>query len=90
MKVLHLYEVKMLDGASYRGEIAHKDDSKIVLRLRHRSPEQKLRLFRQSIICGLYITPMEWANKLLHKSGCSMHRLRKLGFCVENVVSILY
>lgn len=49
MKVLHLYEVKMLDGASYRGEIAHKDDSKIVLRLRHRSPEQKLRLFRQSI-----------------------------------------
>ncbi|KPK72505.1 hypothetical protein AMJ87_04635 [candidate division WOR_3 bacterium SM23_60] len=49
MKVLHLYEVKMLDGASYRGEIAHKDDCKIVLRLRHKSPEQKLRLFRQSI-----------------------------------------
>ena len=50
MKVLHLYEVKMLDGARYRGEIAYKDDQKIVLRLRQRSPEQKLRIFNRGIL----------------------------------------
>ena len=49
MKVLHLYQVKMLDGSQYRGEIAYRDDEKIVLRLRHRSPEQKLRLLKNSI-----------------------------------------
>ena len=49
MKILHLYQVKMLDGSQYRGEIAYRDDEKIVLRLRHRSPEQKLRLFKDSI-----------------------------------------
>ena len=50
MKVLHVYEVKTADGAKYRGEIAYKDEDKLVLRLRHRSPEQKLRLFRSGII----------------------------------------
>ena len=50
MKVLHVYEVKTVDGAKYRGEIAYKDEDKLVLRLRHRSPEQKLRLFRSGII----------------------------------------
>ena len=50
MKVLHVYEVKTIDGAKYRGEIAYKDEDKLVLRLRHRSPEQKLRLFRSGII----------------------------------------
>jgi hypothetical protein len=49
MKILHLYQVKMLDGSQYRGEIAYRDDEKIVLRLRHHSPEQKLRLFKDSI-----------------------------------------
>jgi hypothetical protein len=49
MKVLHLYQIKMLDGSQYRGEIAYRDDEKIVLKLRHRSPEQKLRLFNSSI-----------------------------------------
>jgi len=39
----------MLDGSQYRGEIAYRDDEKIVLKLRHRSPEQKLRLFKNSI-----------------------------------------
>jgi hypothetical protein len=50
VKVLHVYEVKTADGAKYRGEIAYKDEDKLVLRLRHRSPEQKLRLFRSGII----------------------------------------
>ncbi len=49
MKVLHLYEVRMRDGARYRGEIAYKDDQKIVLRMRQRSPEQKLRIFNSGI-----------------------------------------
>lgn len=49
MKVLHLYQVRMLDGTQYRGEIAYKDDEKVVLRLRQRTPEQKLRLFRSGI-----------------------------------------
>lgn len=50
MKVLHVYEVKTVDGARYQGEIAYKDDDKLVLRLRHRSPEQKLRFLRSGII----------------------------------------
>ena len=50
MRVLHVYEVKTTDGAKYRGEITYKDEEKLVLRLRHRSPEQKLRLFREGII----------------------------------------
>lgn len=49
MRVLHLYQIRMLDGTQYRGEIAYKDDEKVVLRLRHRTPEQKLRLFRNTI-----------------------------------------
>ena len=50
MRVLHLYEVKTLDGARYCGEIAYKDADRLVLRLRHRSPEQKLRFFAKSIV----------------------------------------
>ncbi len=47
MKILHLYEVKLLDGTSYRGEIAYKDEQKIVLR--QRLPEQKLRIYNSGI-----------------------------------------
>ena len=50
MRVLHVYEVKTTDGVKYRGEIAYRDSDKLVLRLRNRSPEQKLRLFRSGII----------------------------------------
>jgi hypothetical protein len=50
MKVLHLYEVKMLDGSRYRGEIAYRDDRKIVLKFRNSAPEQKMRLFRDGIL----------------------------------------
>jgi hypothetical protein len=45
-----VYEVKTTDGAKYCGEIAYKDEDKLVLRLRHKSLEQKLRLFRNGII----------------------------------------
>jgi len=50
MRVLHLYEVKTLDGNRYRGEIAYKDNQKIVLKLRQKYPEQKLRLFKEGIL----------------------------------------
>jgi hypothetical protein len=48
MKTLHVYEVQLLDGSCYRGEIVYKDDKKLVLR--QQSPEQKLHLFYNGII----------------------------------------
>lgn len=50
MRILHLYEVKMHDGNRYRGEIAYKDNHKVVLKLRQKYPEQKLRLFKEGIL----------------------------------------
>jgi hypothetical protein len=49
MKVLHLYEVKLLNGSRYQGEIAYKDQEKLVLRLRHRFPQQKVRILNKGI-----------------------------------------
>jgi len=49
VKVLHLYEIRTLDGSRYRGEIAYRDDQKIILRMRQRSPEQKLRILNSGI-----------------------------------------
>lgn len=48
MKTLHVYEVQLLDGTRYRGEIIYKDDKKVVLR--QKSPEPKLHLFYNGII----------------------------------------
>ena len=50
MKSIHLYEVKLLDGSRYQGEIAYRDDKMVVLRLNHGSTRQKLRLFYNGII----------------------------------------
>lgn len=49
MKVLHLYEVKMLDGTRYRGEIAYRDDQKVVLKTRNRFPKRKVRIYNNGI-----------------------------------------
>jgi hypothetical protein len=49
MKVLHLYEVKMLDGTRYRGEIAYKDEQKVVLKMRNHVPQQKVRIYNNGI-----------------------------------------
>ena len=49
MKVLHLYEVKMLDGTRYRGEIAYRDKQKVVLKTRNRFPQQKVRIYNNGI-----------------------------------------
>jgi hypothetical protein len=35
MTPMHLYEIKMIDGSRYRGEIAYKDERMIVLRLKN-------------------------------------------------------
>lgn len=50
MKSFHLYEVKLLDGTKYQGEIAYRDDKMVIMKLRHTSPVQKLRLFYSGII----------------------------------------
>lgn len=50
MKAMHLYEVKLMDGTRYQGEIAYKDDKMIVLRLRQNRMEQKMRLFYNGIL----------------------------------------
>ena len=50
MKSIHIYEVKMLDGSRYQGEIAYRDDKMVVLRINPRSPRQKLRLYYNGII----------------------------------------
>jgi hypothetical protein len=50
MKPLHLYEVKMLDGTRYQGEIAYQDEKKVVMRLPHKPASQKLRLFNHGIL----------------------------------------
>ncbi|MCK4673219.1 hypothetical protein KAT67_04475 [candidate division WOR-3 bacterium] len=50
MKSLHLYEVKMLDGTRYKGEIAYKDEKMVVLKLNQKPPIHKLRLFYNGII----------------------------------------
>jgi len=50
MKAWHLYEVRMIDGTRYRGEIAYKDDKVVVLRMSRKYPEKKLRLYYNGII----------------------------------------
>ncbi len=50
MRSLHLYEVMLLDGTRYQGEITYRDEKMVVIRLRHTSPEQKLHLFYNGIL----------------------------------------
>jgi hypothetical protein len=70
MKAIHLYEVRMIDGSRYRGEIAYRDDRMIVLRqyANHgigngSSSNQytKIRLFSQGIIS---INELGWRRRL--------------------------
>lgn len=48
MKSLHLYEVKLIDGSLYKGEIVYKDEKMLVLRQKARN--NKLRLFYNGIM----------------------------------------
>ena len=52
MKISQLYEVKLIDGSQFRGEITYKDDKMVVLKTHdhEKSDEHKLRLFYNGII----------------------------------------
>ncbi|MBN2619828.1 hypothetical protein JXB22_01965 [candidate division WOR-3 bacterium] len=50
MRSLHLYEVKLLDGSQYKGEITYRDEKMLVLRLQQQQFQEKLRLFYNGII----------------------------------------
>jgi hypothetical protein len=50
MKSLHLYEVKLLDGSQYKGEITYQDNKMLILRLQQQSSREKLRLFYNGIL----------------------------------------
>jgi len=50
MKSLHVYEIKMMDGTRCRGEIAYRDEKMVVIMLRQRTSEQKLRIFYEWVV----------------------------------------
>ncbi len=66
MKSCHLYEVSMVDGRCYRGEIAYRDDKMIVLKVRNSAIEHKLRLFYHSIMS---IHDLGWQKSLIETTG---------------------
>uniref|UniRef100_A0A7V0Z504 Uncharacterized protein n=1 Tax=candidate division WOR-3 bacterium TaxID=2052148 RepID=A0A7V0Z504_UNCW3 len=64
MTPVHLFEIKMLDGSRYRGEIAYKDDKMIVLRLSDSDDPGlgiKIRLFYNGIMS---IQELGWRRRL--------------------------
>lgn len=50
MRSVRLYEVTLLDGSRYKGEITYRDEKMLVLKLCHLSSSGKLRLFYNGII----------------------------------------
>ena len=50
MKPTNQYEVKLLDGTRYKGQIAYRDDKMVVLLLTDKKPHQQLRLFHNGIV----------------------------------------
>ena len=62
MKSLHLYEVKLIDGSQYQGEIAYRDDKMLVLCLRRQTHREKLRLFYNGI---LSIRELGWRREYI-------------------------
>lgn len=53
MKKVHLFEIKMLDGSKYRGEIVYRDDKMLVLRINGLKDSEsggKVRLFLNGIM----------------------------------------
>jgi hypothetical protein len=56
VKKVHLYEVKLIDGTVYRGEIVYKDDKTIRLK----SPDKKIILLSKNGI--MLIKDLGWRN----------------------------
>lgn len=50
MKASQQYEIKLIDGSEYRGEITYKDDKMVILRLAQKDQNRKLRLYYHGII----------------------------------------
>lgn len=50
MKASQQYEIKLIDGSEYRGEITYKDDKMVILRLAQNDQNRKLRLYYHGII----------------------------------------
>lgn len=66
MAPVHLYEIKMIDGSKYRGEIAYKDERMIILRTnsgfsRSAGSFNKVRLFYNGIIS---IQELGWQRRI--------------------------
>ena len=50
MKTAQTYEVKMLDGTKYQGEIAYQDEKMVVLNTLSDPTSHKLRLYNHDIV----------------------------------------
>ncbi|MEO0123650.1 MAG: hypothetical protein ABIL69_06575 [candidate division WOR-3 bacterium] len=65
MAPVHLYEIKMIDGSKYRGEIAYRDDKMIVLKLANYDRSEfgsKIKLFYNGIMS---IQELGWCKIML-------------------------
>lgn len=64
MRPVHLYEVKMIDGSRYRGEIAYKDQKMVILKLNRLDKSgttPKVRLFYNGIMS---IEELGWRRRI--------------------------
>jgi hypothetical protein len=50
MRIVQTYEVKMLDGTKYQGEITYRDKRMVVLKLPSHLSNKKLRLYNHGIL----------------------------------------
>ncbi len=50
MRTAQTYEVKMLDGTRYQGEIAYQDEKMVVLNMLSNPTSHKLRLYNHGIL----------------------------------------
>ncbi len=67
MKTAQIYEVKMLDGTRYKGEIAYQDEKMVVLNLPSKPTSHKLRLYNHGIVS---IRELGWKKGYLpHQSS---------------------
>jgi hypothetical protein len=50
MKSKNIYEIKLLDGTYYKGEISHMDDEVVILKLGTSRLSKTLRVFHDMIV----------------------------------------
>lgn len=64
MRSVHLYEIKMLDGTTYKGEIAYRDERTVVVKTRNAGEHgggstARVQLFHPGILA---ITEIGWQH----------------------------